>query len=164
MYLLPACGASAGQAATAADGRRHTHMHTSDRLTHRQIHAYRHRAHTGTHGHNEVSHGFEPRSLDSESRVLTVTPRGQVIYFVCLLKTGRRVEERGSEAHCQEAEPQPGRKQRLRAELERDLWGSTSARGTTTQKSLGGRRAQLGLEQRPRADLNRDRWIQSPEC
>ena len=26
----------------------------------------------------EASRGFEPRSLDSESRVLTVTPRGQV--------------------------------------------------------------------------------------
>ena len=28
--------------------------------------------------HKEASRGFEPRSLDSESRVLTVTPRGQV--------------------------------------------------------------------------------------
>ena len=46
-----------------------------------------------------------------------------MVYFVCLLKTGRRLEERGSEAHCQEAEPQPGREQRLRAELKRDLWG-----------------------------------------
>ena len=27
----------------------------------------------------KASRGFEPRSLDSESRVLTVTPRGQVI-------------------------------------------------------------------------------------
>ena len=71
----------------------------------------------------KASRGFEPRSLDSESRVLSVTPRGQVIYFVCLLKTRCRVEERGSEAHCQEAEPQPGREQRLRAELTRDLWG-----------------------------------------
>ena len=26
----------------------------------------------------ETSRGFEPRSLDSESRVLTVTPRGQL--------------------------------------------------------------------------------------
>ena len=26
----------------------------------------------------EVPHGFEPRSLDSESRVLTVTPRDQL--------------------------------------------------------------------------------------
>ena len=26
----------------------------------------------------KASRGFEPRSLDSESRVLTVTPRGQV--------------------------------------------------------------------------------------
>ena len=71
----------------------------------------------------KASRGFEPRSLDSESRVLTVTPRGQVINFVCLLNNGRRLEERGSEAHCQEAEPQPGREQRLRAELKRDLWG-----------------------------------------
>ena len=29
--------------------------------------------------HKEASRGFEPRSLDSESRVLTVTPRGRVI-------------------------------------------------------------------------------------
>ena len=29
--------------------------------------------------HNKVSRGFEPRSLDSESRVLTVTPRGPVV-------------------------------------------------------------------------------------
>jgi hypothetical protein len=29
--------------------------------------------------HIKASRGFEPRSLDSESRVLTVTPRGQVI-------------------------------------------------------------------------------------
>ena len=28
--------------------------------------------------HKKASRGFEPRSLDSESRVLTVTPRGQV--------------------------------------------------------------------------------------
>ena len=27
----------------------------------------------------EASRGFEPRSLDSESRVLTVTPRGQLL-------------------------------------------------------------------------------------
>ena len=31
-----------------------------------------------TQCHKEASRGFEPRSLDSESRVLTVTPRGQV--------------------------------------------------------------------------------------
>ena len=30
-------------------------------------------------GTQKVSRGFEPRSLDPESRVLTVTPRGQVI-------------------------------------------------------------------------------------
>ena len=29
----------------------------------------------------KASRGFEPRSLDSESRVLTVTPRGLVIIF-----------------------------------------------------------------------------------
>ena len=29
----------------------------------------------------EASRGFEPRSLDSESRVLTVTPRGHVVEF-----------------------------------------------------------------------------------
>ena len=28
----------------------------------------------------EVPRGFEPRSLDSESRVLTVTPRDQMMY------------------------------------------------------------------------------------
>jgi hypothetical protein len=28
---------------------------------------------------HKASRGFEPRSLDSESRVLTVTPRGQVV-------------------------------------------------------------------------------------
>ena len=30
------------------------------------------------HGCAKASRGFEPRSLDSESRVLTVTPRGQM--------------------------------------------------------------------------------------
>ena len=34
----------------------------------------------------EASRGFEPRSLDSESRVLTVTPRGLLIY-IYVLKT-----------------------------------------------------------------------------
>ena len=29
----------------------------------------------------EVPRGFEPRSLDSESRVLTVTPRDQMLYL-----------------------------------------------------------------------------------
>ena len=29
--------------------------------------------------HEKASRGFEPRSLDSESRVLTVTPRGQML-------------------------------------------------------------------------------------
>ena len=31
------------------------------------------------HGGHEVPRGFEPRSLDSESRVLTVTPRDQLM-------------------------------------------------------------------------------------
>ena len=31
----------------------------------------------------KASRGFEPRSLDSESRVLTVTPRGQMRDFMC---------------------------------------------------------------------------------
>ena len=30
-------------------------------------------------GRHEVPRGFEPRSLDSESRVLTVTPRDQLM-------------------------------------------------------------------------------------
>ena len=30
-------------------------------------------------GKHKASRGFEPRSLDSESRVLTVTPRGQML-------------------------------------------------------------------------------------
>ena len=30
--------------------------------------------------HEEVPRGFEPRSLDSESRVLTVTPRDQMLF------------------------------------------------------------------------------------
>ena len=38
----------------------------------------------------EASRGFEPRSLDSESRVLTVTPRGRVLYARCRFHCGRR--------------------------------------------------------------------------
>ena len=33
--------------------------------------------------YKEASRGFEPRSLDSESRVLTVTPRGQLTCHHC---------------------------------------------------------------------------------
>ena len=32
-------------------------------------------------GQQEVPRGFEPRSLDSESRMLTVTPRDQMLNF-----------------------------------------------------------------------------------
>ena len=34
----------------------------------------------------KVLRGFEPRSLDSESRVLTVTPRGRITFFFCFAK------------------------------------------------------------------------------
>ena len=37
----------------------------------------------------EVSRRFEPRSLDSESRVLTVTPRDQLDTSYCSLATAK---------------------------------------------------------------------------
>ena len=37
----------------------------------------------------EASRGFEPRSLDSESRVLTVTPRGQMTISKFLVTMGK---------------------------------------------------------------------------
>ena len=50
--------------------------------------------HSTTKEGQKASRGFEPRSLDSESRVLTVTPRGHLktrflcfdLFFVCLLQ------------------------------------------------------------------------------
>ena len=38
---------------------------------------------SGYDRYKQVSRGFEPRSLDSESSVLSVTPRGQVKDFMC---------------------------------------------------------------------------------
>ena len=40
----------------------------------------------------KASRGFEPRSLDSESRVLTVTPRGQVHMSVAVGEVSQGLE------------------------------------------------------------------------
>ena len=41
--------------------------------------------------HHEVSRGFEPRSLDSESRVLTITPRDHLGDYAAWISTGTRM-------------------------------------------------------------------------
>jgi hypothetical protein len=49
----------------------------------------------------EASRGFEPRSLDSESRVLTVTPRGQVM--IVEVRAFTEDPRKKHEAICHEA-------------------------------------------------------------
>ena len=53
---------------------------TSDESLERRTSKIRNEEYRSSAG-KEASRGFEPRSLDSESRVLTVTPRGQLLIF-----------------------------------------------------------------------------------
>ena len=46
--------------------------------------AHVHRLHYGLRECHKVSRGFEPRSLDSESRVLAVTPRDQLKWMLMI--------------------------------------------------------------------------------
>ena len=103
-----------------------------------------HTLHAGTaiSSAQQVSHGFEPRSLDSGSRVLTVTPRDQL-------------------ADCSGSQL-----------LTQDSGARGAAPRHTTQGQcviqvssiLCMRAPPCPALSRSRADLSRDRWIQGPEC
>ena len=118
----------------------------------------------------KASRGFEPRSLDSESRVLTVTPRGQVIYFVCLLMTGRRLEERGSESRAKawrgaEARPLGDPHPRV-AQPHTRTWVEGGSAGPGAKASRGFEPRSLDSESRvltvtPRGQVKRFRSLKS---
>ena len=93
--------------------------------------------HAPTRNKERASRGFDPRSLDSESRVLTVTPRGHSMCFA---------ERNSAQQICSFG-----------------LLGASCAVACNATSSSDFASEQE-LHKRPRADLNRDRWIQSPEC
>ena len=110
----------------------------------------------------QVSHGFEPRSLDSESRVLTVTPRDQLQEMSATQLPACFCHERRPVRH-------PGRPWLLHLgklgalpwqQLAENL-AATHPQGTDKVNDDLCRKLSW---YRSRAELNRDRWIQSPEC
>ena len=136
-------------------------------------------AHGGTAlADTEVSRGFDPRSLDSDSRVLTVTPIDHLNlepFLVRELASHRRLcwSRRGGDtgrACCSRPCSGPNRNrshgQTNKARRPAQEHKKCRSQGVTgmfgsVDSHMVSRRSQI---QRSRADLNRDRWIQSPEC
>ena len=138
----------------------------------------------------QVSRGFEPRSLDSESRVLTVTPRDQLHLMQPRWHTAAQPCTGPATSTCRAWRPRrhcpcpPAGWDACRGWMQMaGPWPTAVAAwptGRLRSRSCGhgpvnqsGRHgAGTRLETRPpgpeqgrsRADLSRDRWIQSPEC
>ena len=140
--------------------------------------------------HAQVSRGFEPRSLDSESRVLTVTPRDQLHLMQPRWHTAAQPCTGPATSTCRAWRPRrhcpcpPAGWDACRGWMQMAgpwptavaawpagrLRSRSCGHGPVNQSGRHGARTRLemgppGPEQgRSRADLSRDRWIQSPEC
>ena len=138
----------------------------------------------------QVSRGFEPRSLDSESRVLTVTPRDQLHLMQPRWHTAAQPCTGPATSTCRAWRPRrhcpcpPAGWDACRGWMQMAgpwptavaawpagrLRSRSCGHGPVNQSGRHGARTRLemgppGPEQgRSRADLSRDRWIQSPEC
>ena len=140
----------------------------------------------------EASRGFEPRSLDSESRVLTVTPRGHMLSKATPLQSiHEHVISIITHRFAIFAQPPlwdmilPSIPYSCQSRVFSPHGGIPPHMGVWRNGSASDSRSEgwefeslcphffalasrVGIVQssieRPRADLNRDRWIQSPEC
>ena len=152
--------------------------------------AHVHRLHYGLRECHKVSHGFEPRSLDSESRVLTVTPRDQLHLMQPRWHNAAQPCTGPATSTCRAWRPRrhgpcpPAGWDACRGWMQMaGPWPTAVAAwpaGRLRSRSCGhgpvnqsGRHgAGTRLETRPsgpeqgrsHADLSHDRWIQSPEC
>ena len=119
----------------------------------------------------QVSRGFEPRSLDSESGVLTVTPRDHLNlepFLVQDLESHRRLcwSRQGGGTLGAHAVPRPcsgpnrNRSHGLTNKAQRPAQKHMACLAPSIPTWWHGACRYKGFC----ADLNRDRWIQSPEC